>query len=180
LSVLGGGTRPSSVPPKTNEVGRDRRWAARTAGAAAVVACCGLLAAGCGSSGVSKDATVTVYVEASLCVAAKQELARHGGRAGDLRVQAVCLASPHEAKKLSLATLGANARRATEDSTSVAYLEAPDPRASRFTHPILETAQVPWISASSGSAAMSRLLILIPEADASSLRESLREELNET
>jgi hypothetical protein len=140
----------------------------------------GLLVAGCGSSGVSKDATVTAYVEAPLCVAAKQELVKHGGRAGDLRVKAVCLSSAREARKLSLATLGANARRATEDSTAVAYLEAPDPGASRFVHPILETAEVPWISASSGSAAMSRLLTLVPEADSGSLRQSLREELNET
>jgi hypothetical protein len=179
LSVLGGGARPSSVPPKTNKVGRGRRWA-RTAGAAAAVACCGLLAAGCGSSGVSKDATITAYVEAPLCASAKHELAKHGGGAGDLRVRAVCLPSPHEAKKLSLATLGANARRATEDSTSVAYLEAPDPEASRFVHPILETAEVPWISNSSGSEAMSRLLTLIPDANSGSLRESLREDLNET
>ena len=114
-----------------------------------------------------------------MCAAAKQELARHGGRAGDLRVQAICLLSPHGTKKLSLATLGANARRATEDSTAVAYLEAPDPSASRFVHPILETAEVPWISDSSGSAAMSRLLTLIPDADSGSLRESLREELHE-
>jgi hypothetical protein len=123
---------------------------------------------------------VTAYVEAPLCAAADLELMKHGGRAGDLRVRAICLPSPRDSKKLSLATLGANARRATEDSTSVAYLEAPDPKASRFVHPILETAEVPWISASSGSAAMSRLLTLIPDANAGSLRESLREALNET
>lgn len=138
-------------------------------------------AAGCGGGGgVSSDAVVTAYVEAPLCAAAKQELAKRDGRAGDLRVQAICLADPREAKKLSLATLGANARRATEDSTSVAYLEALDPKASRFVHPILETAEVPWISASSGSAAMSRLLTLIPDANSDSLRESLREDLNES
>jgi hypothetical protein len=152
----------------------------RRAGTAALAACCGLLVAGCGTGGVSKDAIVTAYVEAPLCAGAKQELAKHGGRAGDLRVQAICLPGPREAKKLNLATLGANARRATEDSTAVAYLEAPDPKASRFVHPILETAEVPWISASSGSAAMSRLLNLIPNADSGSLRQSLREELNET
>jgi hypothetical protein len=180
LSVLGGGIRLSSVLRKTNEAGKSRRWAACAAGTAAVVACCGLLVAGCGSGGVSKDAVVTAYVEAPLCVAAKQELTRHDGRAGDLRIRAVCLPSPHETRKLSLATLGANARRATEDSTSVAYLEAPDPSASRFVHPILETAEIPWISASSGQAAMSRLLTLIPDADSGSLRQSLREELNET
>jgi hypothetical protein len=123
---------------------------------------------------------VTAYVEASLCAAAKQELVEHDGRAGDLRVQAVCLPNPHGAKKLSLATLGANARRATEDSTTVAYLEAPDRRAARFTHPILESAEVPWISASSGAAAMSRLLELIESADSGSLREQLREDLHES
>jgi hypothetical protein len=181
LSVLGGGTRPSSVLRKTKEgAGESLRWAARAASTAAIVVCGGLLVVGCGSSGVSKGATVTAYVEAPLCDAAKGELAKHGGRAGDLRVRAVCLPSPHAAKKLSLATLGANARRATEDSTAVAYLEAPDPKASRFVHPVLETAEVPWISASSGKAAMSRLLTLIPDADSGSLRESLREELNES
>jgi len=115
-----------------------------------------------------------------LCAGAKQELAKHDGRAGDLRVRAVCLSNPREARQLSLATLGANARRATEDSTAVAYLEAPDSKASRFVHPILETAEVPWISNNSGAAAMSRLLTLIPDADSGSLRQSLREELNET
>lgn len=166
LSVLGGGTRPSALLRKA-------------ALAAAGVLLIGV--AGCGGDGgVSSDAVVTAYVEAPLCATAKQELARHGGRAGDLRVQAICLTSPHDSKKLSLATLGANARRATEDSTSVAYLEAPDPEASRFVHPILETAEVPWISADSGAAAMSRLLTLIESADSGSLRESLREALNET
>lgn len=166
LSVLEWGTRISSA----------LRKATATAG-------CGLLLvlASCGSgSGVSEDATVTAYVEASLCGAAKQELARHDGRAGDLRVRAVCVPAPHDAKKLNLATLGANARRATEDSTSIAYLEAPDPRSARFTHPILETAEVPWISEDSGAVAISHLLKLIESADSGSLRKSLREALNET
>jgi hypothetical protein len=184
LSVLGGGIRPFSVSRKTSEGASrvQRRLDGSILRKAGLVAVCVLLigAAGCGGGGgVSSDAVVTAYVEAPLCAAAKQELASHDGRAGDLRVQAICLPSPHKAKKLSLATLGANARRATEDSTSVAYLEAPDPEASRFVHPILETAEVPWISASSGSAAMSRLLTLIPDANSGSLRESLREELNE-
>ncbi|HEU4735470.1 MAG TPA: hypothetical protein VFS48_00385 [Solirubrobacterales bacterium] len=120
---------------------------------------------------------MTAYVEAPLCAAARQELVRHDGRAGDLRVQAICLPSPHEAEKLSLAALGANARRATEDSTSVAYLEALDPRASRFVHPILETAEVPWIGTNSGSAAMERLLALIGAAGSGSLREQLGDRL---
>jgi hypothetical protein len=128
---------------------------------------------------VQSGATVTAYVEASLCSAAKQELARAGGKAGDVRVSAVCLPNPREADKLNLATVGANARRATEDATAVAFLEAPDPRASRFTHPILETAEIPWIASSPGSIAMARLLRAIDNAGSSnSLRESLRDALD--
>jgi hypothetical protein len=143
---------------------------------------CGLLVAvaGCGGGeGVSKDATVTAYVEAPLCAGAKQELVRQGNRAGELHVQAICLQNPRSHDKLKLSTLGANARQATEDSTTVAYLEASDPRASRFTHPILGTAEIPWISASSGKAAMARLLRLIEASGPGSLRASIREALRE-
>jgi len=150
---------------------------------AAAVACALLVAAvaGCGGGeGVAQDATVTAYVAAPLCAGAKQELASQGGRAGELRVQAACLPSAQGHTTLSLATLGANARRATEDSTTVAYLEASDPAAARFTHPILETAEVPWIVGSSGKAAMAHLLKLIEETGSGSLRQSLREELHES
>jgi hypothetical protein len=136
---------------------------------------------GCGGGeGVSKDATVTAYVEAPLCVGAKQELLKQDNRAGELRVQAICLPTPRNHDKLKLSTLGANARRATEDSTAVAYLEASDPRASQFTHPILETAEIPWIAGSSGKAAMARLLKLIEASGSGSLRASIREALRET
>jgi hypothetical protein len=166
LSVLEGGIRRSLVLRKA---------------LAPVV--CGLLmgVAGCGGGeGVSKDATVTAYVEAPLCAGAKQELSKQGNRAGELRVQAICLPTPRSQGKLQLSTLGANAREATEDSTTVAYLEASDPRAFRFTHPILETAEIPWISGSSGKAAMARLLELIEASGSGSLRASIREALRET
>lgn len=151
--------------------------------AAAVAASCGALLAGvvgCGEgSGVAEGAVVTAYVEASLCVAARAELRRQGGRAGNLRVQVVCLPSPHQARKLNLATVGANARRTTGDSTAVAYLEAPEPSRSRFTHRILETARIPWIASTSGEQAMSKLLKLIESAGSGSLREQLRSDLHQ-
>ena len=166
MSVLGGATGPSFVWRKT-----------------AVAAACVLLVgavAGCGGGeGVAQDATVTAYVEASLCAGAKQELVSQDGQAGELRVQAACLPSARSKARLNLATLGANARRATEDSTTVAYLEASDPATARFTHPILETAEVPWIAGSSGKATMARLLKLVEASGTGSLRESLREELHE-
>lgn len=169
------GTRALSVLDKAKGAVSWRR--------AAVVASCLLLvgAFGCGEgAGVADDAVVTVYVEAPLCAAAKQELRNQGGRAGDLGVRALCLPNPREARKLNLSTVGANARRATEDSTAVAYLEAPDPSAARFTHRILETAEIPWISESSGKAAMARLLELIESAGSGSLRRQLQTELNES
>jgi hypothetical protein len=122
---------------------------------------------------------VTAYVGAPLCAGAKQELARVGGRAGDVRVRAVCLSSARRGERLLLATVGANTRRATEDSTTVALLEAPG-RANRFSDPILESAEIAWIHASSGETAMARLLHAVREANSSSLRQSVRESLGET
>lgn len=153
---------------------------AKTALAVACLLPAGAVLSGCGSSGVASDATVTAYVEASLCSAAQQELRKRDGRAGELRVRAVCVSSPHQAKRLDLATVGANARQATEDSTAVVFLEAPDPKAARFTHPILEAAEIPWIANSSGTAAMKKLLRLIESAGSGSLRKQLREDLQET
>lgn len=165
------GTQPFSV----------LRKAKRTASATALVVAAFVALVGCGEGeGVADGAVVTAYVEAPLCAAAKRELGSQGGRAGDLRVKALCLPNPREAKKLNLSTVGANARRATEDSTAAAFLETPDPRTSRFTHQILETAEIPWISESSGATAMSRLLKLIESAGPGSLREQLREDLNES
>jgi hypothetical protein len=132
--------------------------------------------AGCGG-GVSKGATVNVYVGSSLCAEAKRELARHGGEAGDLKVSVVCLDDADAGGQLDLAALGADARLATEDSASVAYLEAPG-RASRFSRPIVEEAGIAYVTGDSGAAAMSRLLDAVGAADASSLRDSVRSELD--
>jgi hypothetical protein len=149
--------------------------------AAAALAVLLLAALGCGQGeGVAEDATVTAYVDAQLCAGAERELLSHNSRAGSLKVRAVCLPDAAEGKKLNLATLGANARRATEDSTAVAFLEAPNPRAARFTHPILETAEIPWLTSSSGKAAMAHLLKLIEAEGSGSLRSSLQKKLDES
>ena len=137
------------------------------------------LVTGCGpQSGVAEDATVTVYAAAPLCAEAKRELVRSNGRAGDVRVRVACLASIRHDGRLELATIGANARRATEDTTTVAYIGEADPAATRFSSPILESADIPQLSNQSGSAAMSRLLRAIRESGTSgSLRESVRDAL---
>jgi len=127
---------------------------------------------------VEAGATVRAYVVQPLCAGAERELQRHDGRGGEVHVQAICLPSVESNGQLKLARVGANARRATEDSTAVAFIEAPG-RANQLSDPILESAEIPSIHDSSGKQAMAQLLRAIDNADSSgSLRASLSDELN--
>ena len=143
----------------------------------AAVACALFGAAGCGEGeGVSAGATVAAYVEAPLCSAAQRELASESGRAGEVRVRTVCLASVNNGGRTDLAKVGANARRATEDSAAVGYLEVPV--TPSFSRSIVEAAGIAVVRDASGAAAMRELLDAIREADDSGpLRESVRESL---
>jgi hypothetical protein len=117
------------------------------------------IGAGCGeSSGVASGATVTVYVAGALCAEAEKELQNHGAEAGDVRVRAICLPSSEKGQKLDLATIGANARRATEDSSSIAYIGEPTKAASRFAETILEEAGIRQYAATPGAKAMRQVL----------------------
>ena len=164
MSVLGNAPRPS--------------FQAAMALAATATALLGGALVGCGGAeGVEVGATVRAYVVQPLCAGAEAELRRQGSRAGDVRVEVVCLPSAESEGKLRLATVGANAHRATEDSTTVAFLEAPGP-ANQFSEPILESAEIPSIQSSSGTKAMAQLLHAIDTAGTSnSLRASVSEEL---
>ena len=113
----------------------------RAAAAAALAAA--LAIAGCGNGGgVAGGATMTVYASAPKCSAAKRALARQGAGAGSIRLRVLCLAPSEGAGRLDLAAIGANARRATEDASTVAYLAEPDPDAARFSEAILEEAGI--------------------------------------
>jgi hypothetical protein len=128
--------------------------------AAAAIAVCGALfaAAGCGGGeGVEEGATVRVYAGADVCAGAKDELARAGVRAGSVRARVICAGPVESGGRLDLAAAGANARRAIEDSSSVAYLEAPGP-ATRFTAPILDEAALRLIATGSGADGMDTVL----------------------
>jgi hypothetical protein len=121
---------------------------------------------------------VAAYVAAPLCAGAERELAREDGRAGSIRVHAACLASVEEGGRIDLARVGANARRAAGDSTTVGYLEPPG-RSTRFSRPILEAAGIAWIQSGSGSVAMARLLRAVREAgETTSLREAVADGLD--
>jgi hypothetical protein len=166
--------RGQGFPPGGTRKGGSRRSFELALIAAALL----LLAVGCGDEGVAEDATVSVYVSDPLCADAKRELVRNDNRVGDLRVRAVCADDARRAGESRLAAIGAAARRATEDSSSVAYVGTTEPVARRFSEPILEEADIPRISSDSGEASMARLLRALQRADESgSLRESLAEEL---
>lgn len=123
---------------------------------------------------MGEGATATAYVSAPLCAGARRELARDGGKAGQLRVRLVCLPDPRAHGKLDLATVGANARRATEDSSSIAYISEPDSAATAASSPILETVEVPQLLNPSGAAAMKKLLAALRQAgNASNLRRAV-------
>ncbi len=122
-------------------------------------------------------ATVAVYVAAPLCLEAREELDRSGGRAGDVRVRARCVAPARVGDRLDLAILGANARRATEDSAAVAFIGAREPAATRFALPILDEAGIVLVTGASGEREMTSVLRAIGDAGSSGLREELRETL---
>lgn len=135
-----------------------------------------LIAAGCGEGGVAGGATVSVYVAKPLCSAAEAKLERESKQVGELRVRIVCLPSVQRRGRADLATAGANARRATEDSTAVAFLEAAGP-AAEFSESIVEAADIAWLESSDGSTAMHRVLEALASGSGSP-RAEVREALD--
>lgn len=134
--------------------------------------------AGCGSSeGVASGATVHVYVGSELCPGAREALSRAQGKAGEVKVRALCLRPAVRSRQFDLATIGANARRATQDSTTAAVIgEAGKP--AEFTEPILEEAGIAYVRADDGVSAMHRVLQAIEAAGTSgTLRTKVREDL---
>lgn len=144
--------------------------------------------AGCGEEeGVADGATVTAYVEAPLCSRDQVAVVQHESGDG-ISVRFVCLPAARGpelgqgvggGRQVDLATAGANARRATEDSTAIVYMDADDPGVTRFTHPILDAAGIGWLTAASQREATRRLSELIFDADTSDLRADLREALGQ-
>jgi hypothetical protein len=129
--------------------------------------------AGCGG-GDASGATVTVYVAAPLCAAAKADLASHGSSVGHFKVVARCLApSERPGGGVDLATNGANSRRATEDTRAVATLETPGP-GNKFARAILESAGIPLVTSPSGKVGMARVIDAVEGAGSSNVRESVQ------
>ena len=127
---------------------------------------------------MAENAVLNAYVGKPLCAEARLALAAVDGRAGDVRVRTVCVDDTGAGDGSRLAAIGAAARRASEDSSSVAYIGTPDPVAVRFSESILEGAGIVRISTTSGAAGMRTLLWALRRADTSgSLRETVLDEL---
>jgi hypothetical protein len=135
-----------------------------------------LIAVGCGGGGASPGAEVSVYAAAPLCGEARTQVKGAGGKAAYLRVRVVCLAPVGAGGGADLATAGGNARRATEDSTAVAYVEAPGP-AAEFGRSIVEAADIAWVETDSGSTAVRRILSALA-GDSSSPRRAVLDEVS--
>jgi hypothetical protein len=139
-----------------------------------VVAAFAAALGGCGQ-GAQRGATVSVYAVPPLCQGARQAVDAADRRAGDLKVRVLCLRRVERGGRADLATAGANTRRATEDSSSVAYLEAPGP-AAPFSKSIVENAGVAWVKTNSAVPVARRILKAL-EGDSSSPRKAVLDEV---
>lgn len=138
---------------------------------------------GCGEEGAQSGATVRVYVSASLrgpeaeegrrlCDEAREQAAQgQGGE--DLKLRVVCLDASGPGGRWTLAEVGSNARRATEDSTTVAYVGEPDPKARKQSQPILEAAGIAELGGASGRKAIARVTAAIRDGDESEPRQAV-------
>jgi hypothetical protein len=145
----------------------------------------GLLAAasGCGDEGAAAGAVVRIYVSAPLrgpeagegqrlCGEAREQATQgKGGEGHELRV--VCLDAAGDGNGWTLAQVGANARRATEDSMTVAYVAEPDPAAREQSRPIVEAAGIAELGGVSGREAVAKAVGAMEEGDASQPRDAV-------
>jgi hypothetical protein len=149
-----------------------------SAAAPALLALAALIGCG-GGGGVAEGASVHVYVGSGLCPDARAPLRAAKGTAGDVEVRLVCLAPvvDRQTGRIDLARQGANARRASEDSAAIAFLEAPG-TAVEFARPIVEEAGIAFVRSADGTAAMERVLGAVEDAGSGgSLREKVRDAL---
>ena len=138
------------------------------------------LLAGCGEGGAEEGAQLSVYVSGPLSGPEAErghrrcdeawETARIEHESGDHWLRVICLDAAGPGGKWTLARVGANARRATEDSATVAYIGEPDPAARRQSRPIVEAAGVAEFGAAGGRQAIEEVFDALREDDSSDPR----------
>jgi hypothetical protein len=122
--------------------------------------------AGCGEEGAQEGAELTVYVSApgqQLCDEARGA-AQGVKTTGDHTLRVVCLDTGAESGG-TLAKVGSNVRRATEDSTTVAYVGEPDRETRKQSQPILNTAEIAQLGEFNGREAIKTVITAIDKAD---------------
>jgi hypothetical protein len=122
--------------------------------------------AGCGEEGAQEGAELTVYVSApgqQLCDEAR-EAARGVKTSGEHTLRVVCLDTGSKDGG-TLAKIGSNARRATEDSTTVGYVGEPDRETRKQSQPILNTAEIAQLGEFNGQEAIKTVIDAINEGD---------------
>lgn len=137
--------------------------------AVALTAGAALALSGCGGSEPASDARLTVYVSAprrgpeavdgaDIAGGAQKALAAANGEAGGVAVGIVHLTSSDDPARVSH-----NARRAVEDSTSIAYIGELDSTATLSSLPITNDARMLQVSPTAGA---SDLVAPFPGSDA--------------
>lgn len=154
------------------------RWDGRAL--AVLLLLCAVLAvavAGCGEEGAEEGAELTVYVSAPLrgdeaalgrrlCAEAREQAARGGGGGGgDFELRVACLDASGPNGSWTLAKVGSNARRATEDSSSIAYVGEPSRAARKQSQPIVEAAEIAVMGKRNGKEAIETIVTALEEDD---------------
>jgi branched-chain amino acid transport system substrate-binding protein len=159
--------------------------ARRAQGGLILLLAAGLLAAvsGCGEEGAAAGAVVRVYVSAPLrgpeaaagqrlCDEAREQAGQgKGGEGHEVRV--VCLDASGDGGGWTLAQVSANARRATEDSTTIAYVGEPEAAAREESRPIVEAAGIAELGGLSGREAVAMVERAMAEGDTSQPRDAV-------
>jgi hypothetical protein len=144
----------------------------------AILTACALgavLLAGCGEEGASEGAMLTVYVSAPLRggeaeqgrrLCAEARAAAAGLKtAGDHALRVVCLDASGADGGWTLAKVGGNARRATKDSTTVAYVGEPTRAARKQSQPIVEAAEIATMGSRNGKEAVETIVTALEEGE---------------
>lgn len=138
---------------------------------------------GCGEGEAESGATVNVYVSAPLrgaeaeagrrlCDEAREQAGQGKGE-DELKLRVVCLDTSESGRGWTLAKVGSNARRATEDSSAIAYVGEPDPQARRQSRPILDAAEMAQLGGISGREAIAQITAAIREGDEAEPRQAV-------
>jgi hypothetical protein len=148
-----------------------------------LMALAGAALLGCGEEGAESGATVRAYVSAPLrgaegdagrrlCNEAREQAAQ-GGWDSELELRVVCLDASGPDGDWTLAQVGANARRASEDSAAIVYVGEPDRQSRRQSRPIVEAAGIAELAGLSGREAVAKVTAAIAAGDDSEPRQAV-------